>query len=63
MRRSLVKHVESTERENELNSPLISEHSFDYPHPFQVPYKNNDQARIKPGKSIILGKFNPNSLI
>jgi hypothetical protein len=62
MRKSLAKHAESIERENELNSPLISEHSFDYPHPFQVPHKN-DQSKIKPGKSIISGKFNTNSLI
>jgi hypothetical protein len=61
MRRSLVKHAESTERENGLNSPLISDHSFNYPHPFQVPHKN-DQSKIKPGKSIVTGKFTPNSL-
>lgn len=39
-----------------LEDPIISEHSFAYPHPFQVPHKN-DQSKISPGKQIISGIF------
>lgn len=59
MNKSLAKHVESLERESDrelLEDPIVSEHSFNYPHPFQVPHKN-DQSKISPGNNIISGNL------